>query len=691
MDADATLRALATIHGVGTDWRDTWGQHRQVDVDVLRALLLALGVDAGTPASAAQSLAAAEAARSPGRLPPLLTAEPGEALLVELALPLTDPVRWTIMAADGSRHDGIADVERFADGRTGLRIAVPAIPGYGRLALEDSGLGETELAIAPAACPPVPRCGWGVGVQVYGLPGDGADDLGHCGALARFCAAAAAVGADAVAVSPMHAPFTADASAYSPYAPSNRQFLNGLLAEPSLRAGARTGDDAPGGALLRYDLAIPGRLAALRRLFDTFERVHLAVDDALAAEFRAFRAAHGAALEAHADFEALHTWQFGANPAMWDWRNWPAALRRPESDAVRAFAAQHAGEITFHVFLQWLIDRQLASAQRQARDGGMAIGLIADLAVGTHPAGSRAWSDGAALLHGASIGAPPDLLAPLGQNWGLTTFAPNGLAATGFAAFRADLRTAMRHAGGVRLDHIMGLRRVWCIPAGAPATCGAYVRMPWTDLARLTALEAHRHDCIVIGEDLGTLPEGFHDQLTRRNLLGMRVLWFAHDNAGRFLQPAEYPRTAVAMTSTHDLPTVVGWWTGLDITWRERLGLFDATADVARLRAERHAARAALWVALQRAGKVADPAVPEALDTASVAAIVGFLADTPAPLVLLPIEDLLMLPEQPNLPGTTTQHPNWRRRLGQAVTGLFDRPPASTILRSLAARHRDPA
>jgi 4-alpha-glucanotransferase len=674
---DDIVRALALRHGIETRWRDVWGREREVEIDVLRALLQALGIEAG----------AARDGQTP-HLPPLVTCEPGEQLTLEVAASASAAVPWAIVAEDGRRHTGEAEITPIDGDRLRLTLPVPDTVGYARLVLQDGGIGETTLAVAPSACPPPPaHRRWGVGVQVYGLPGSGPDEIGHLGRLAQLCGAAAAAGADAVAISPVHALFAADPSHYSPYAPSDRRFRNGLLAEPSLDAGAASFTATAD--LIDYRTAGRARLQALRQCYEAFARAHRGTGDALDTEFQAFRRAGGVALERHACFEALHTWQFHADPAMWDWRGWPAALQQPDSTAVRTFAQAHESDIAFHAFLQWLVERQLGAAQQQARAAGMSIGLIGDLAVGTHPGGSRAWSDGAALLRGASIGAPPDFIASHGQDWGVTAFAPTALAAQGFAPYLADIRTAMRHGGGVRVDHIMGLQRVWTIPSGATADCGAYLRMPWADLARLTALEATRHGCIVIGEDLGTVPDGFRAELAQRHILGMRVLWFERDDIGRFRDAEEYPSNAVAMTSTHDLPSAVGWWSGRDIDWRDQLGLLGQGVDAGQARTERRATREALWATLRRAGLVDGATAPETLDAATMAELVGFLAAAPASLFILPIEDLLLLAEQPNLPGTTTEHPNWRRRIPGDVARWFDTPPASIIVRALAARsHR---
>jgi len=273
-------------------------------------------------------------------------------------------------------------------------------------------------------------------------------------------------------------------------------------------------------------------------------------------------------LQDHACFEAL---QLAMQPRL-GWRQWPVDLQDPGSFAVRAFADAHAEEVLYHQFLQWLTDRSLGEATAQARNAGMRIGLIGDLAVGMDPSGSHAWGNRRDVLLGLTIGAPPDLLNPTGQDWGLTSFSPRALEQNGFGPFIAMLRSTMRHFGGIRVDHAMGLSRLWLVPEGLSPADGAYLTYPVQDLMRLLALESVRHNVVVIGEDLGTVPEGFHEMMEQGGIHGMRVLWFERDQHTRFLPSRGWSNTAVAMTSTHDLPTVAGWWTGTDIEVRHRHG-----------------------------------------------------------------------------------------------------------------------
>jgi 4-alpha-glucanotransferase len=398
-------------------------------------------------------------------------------------------------------------------------------------------------------------------VQIYALretPGRAFGDFGDLAASAR---SAAAAGADALAVSPAHALFLADPDRYSPYAPSTRLWLNGLFGDLRRIGAASAPSDGAAFELIDWSAAWPRRREALRAGFLGFrERSGPEVD-----RLNAFRSEGGRRLLDHARFEALHARFLGSGQG--HWRGWPKEFQDPNSQAVQAFAREQASEVDFHIFLQWLADESLREAQSAARSAGMRIGLIADLAVGTDPGGSHAWSRRDEILEALSIGAPPDLFQAEGQDWGVAGIAPRALLAGGYAAFLETVRAALRNAGGVRIDHAMGLRRLWMVPRGAAAKDGAYVAYPFADLLRLLSLESRRAQAIVSAEDLGTVPPGFREALAEAGVLGMNVLWFQTSDQG-FLPPSAWTSDALALTSTHDLPTVAGWWGGRDLAWR---------------------------------------------------------------------------------------------------------------------------
>ncbi len=660
---DEVLRDLARRAGIAVEWQDYAGRPHVVTPAVLRRVLGGLGLPADTSRELSASRRLLTKRSSLADLPPLVTAVAGrptrldvggnEAQPAELALERGEVRQVALLPARG-------------------RLRIPAISeiGYHRLRVEDR---EIVLAVSPARCRsiedvvPDARL-WGLAAQLYGLnhPGDaGIGDLAGAADLAR---AAGAKGADAIALSPMHALYAADPAKFGPYSPSSRLFLNPLHAAPELvfgqAAGAAVSAD---NGLIDWPTAAGQKYAALRKIFEAFLDGN-DWDGPLGADFARFRSDRGPLLYEHACFETLQA----ARMPQRQWRDWPSDLRDPRGPAVSFFADSRPDEILFHQFLQWVSDRSVAAAQRVARQAGMRIGLIGDLAVGMDPAGSHAWSRQSDILLGLTIGAPPDLLNPGGQDWGLTGFSPRAMEENGYAPFLATLRAAMRHVGGIRVDHAMGLARLWLIPEGASAADGAYLNFPVGDLLRLLALESVRHNVVVIGEDLGTLPEGFHDMLEQSGIHGMRVLWFERDAQTGFVPPRGWGSTDIAMTSTHDLPTVAGWWKGSDIDVRHKHGRLGDGVDPDTVRKEREQDRPMLWNAFVRE-HVGEGPVPGPEDTERVVdAAVRFIAKTELPLSLIPLEDLLGQLDQPNLPGTVTEHPNWRRRLSVTADAVLD-------------------
>ncbi len=685
---DAAVRELARRAGIAVQWADYANNRHDVPLDSLRRILAAMRL----PCDSATHLAHSRHMLERQQLPSLVTATVDQSIL----LPIHAAGERT--TARLTREDG--SVADLAVRRTARGISVRPVQTIGYHTLE---IGPTRLALAvsPPRClsiddvAPGERLA-GLTAQIYGLrrPGDcGIGDMSGVGALARH---AAALGVAALSLSPAHALFSADHSHFSPYSPSNRLFYNPLLADPAsvfddarverARSAADL-DDARAietEPLIDWPRAARNKMTLLRRLFDDFVAHDLTGTSTtnVAVDFAAFRAAAGAALEQHALFEALHAARLKGDPAAWHWQSWPAPWRDPHGDAVQRFAQDNRRDVLFHIFLQWIADRSFANAQQQAKADGMRIGLIADLAVGMSPSGSYAWASSETLLGGLQIGAPPDLFNLDGQSWGLTTFSPYALREVGFGPLIATLRACLRHAGGVRIDHVMGFMRIWVIPEGAKSAEGAYLTYPLDDLFRLTALESHRYRAVVIGEDLGTVPRGFRARLKRAGIYGMNVLWFERTNK-RFRPPSVWPPEAIAMTSTHDLPTVAGWWRGCDLKMRARLG---ALADPAQAEAERNTDRKALWRAFASA-KVADGDLPAADDDRRAAdAAVKFIASTPSRLALLPLEDALASAEQPNLPGTIDEHPNWRRRYPGDAGELLDSPDVHKRVSSLVKR-----
>lgn len=732
MTPNDPLWQLAERAGLQVRWRDAWSRAQTLSEDALHAVLTALSLPCGTPGECEASRARLAADDAAHPLPPLMTADQNRPVKVPWAHTL--PQRpYRLELEDGTVVDGIA--HRISD--DAMEIAPIAQWGYHRLLLGDM---ETIVAVAPPRCFGVAdalaasprgvlaRKPWGLSAQLYGLRRDADTGLGDLTTLALAAESAARAGADAVAINPLHAGFSALPERYSPYSPSSRLFFNPLYADPARVFGQSCVDQAVAAlgigpqfaeAEQRTEIDWPA-LAAIRQalLRWLWERHDALLPPAQRDAFAAFRARGGKALLAHASFEAIQARQVAAAKAdgadaaalsdASDWRRWPATLRSPDGAAVAALATTHADAIGYHAFLQWLAADGLDDAQRRARAAGMAVGIVADLAVGTDPGGSHAWTRQAEILDGFHAGAPPDLYNPLGQDWGVAVFSPRGLRRNGYAAFIEMLRANLAHAGGLRIDHVLGLARMWLVPAGAPASDGAYLTYPLDDLLRLVAIESWRHRAIIIGENLGTVPETLNAALDARGVLGIDVLWFAREteedggntgdsggaddgrdaarpnapDAGEaptaaepviapFLPPEVWPALAVATTTTHDLPTIAGWWSGHDIAWRARLGQLGANETEAGLQALRARERSALWQAM-REGGVARGAEP-AVDLAPVETVLRWLHRADTPLRLVPMEDLLALREQPNLPGTTQGHPNWQRRLDAPMPECFVR------------------
>ena len=615
--SDAALIDLARKSGLEIQWRDVQGREHTVPLDTLRIVLAAIGVPAGSEAQIAESSAKLDDdARA---LPPLITAWAGETI----------------------------------SSRTGV-ITAPEQGGYHQIDVDGE---ERILAVAPQRCFTLAditdRRFAGLGVQLYSLRGGHTAGFGDYAALSQFARKAAAHGIDAIAVSPTHALFPNRPRHISPYSPSSRVFLNPLYADSCLFGGPVAADDGKEG-LIDWQQAGSTKFGALKAAWEQFRREHGLE------QFRAFCTEGGERLRRHAIFDVLEGYFRARNIV--DWRAWPALYRDATSPAVAEFAREHQDEVEYYLFLQFLTSKSVSAAQAAARHAGMAIGLIADLATGMDPSGSDAWSGPENVLIGLEIGAPPDLINNVGQGWGLTALSPTGLQHDGFASFIAMVRANMAHAGGVRIDHAMGLMRLWVIPEGARPTEGVYLRYPMDDLLRLIALESYRNRCIVVGEDLGTVPHGFREHLSQRGISGMQVLWFERDWDG-FLPPQRWRGDALAMTTTHDLPTVAGWWRGRDIVWRTELAPGVSKSDPATEWRARENDRVTLWNALRNAGTAEGAQPSHEQPDKVVTAALGYVGKTPARLAIAAVEDMLTLTEQPNLPGTIDEHPNWRRRL----------------------------
>ena len=569
---------------------------------------------------------------------------------------------------------------------TGQHVTIGADAKRGVLAAMGIDTGSEAailraLANAPSPPPqadgPLPRCfvpdwlpenpAWGLSCQLYGLRSARNAGIGDLEDLAGLCEIMGSAGADFLAVNPLHALFLADPARVSPYSPSHRQFLNPLTIALDRLEEAETAAALPDEASGLVDYVAVTRLKAgrLEQAFGRFQDRHLRRDSDEARTFRRFREERGQALSDFTLFEALSA-HFGGT----GWTAWPEDYRSRGGDATRRFAADNADVLTFHAWLQWVADRQLREAQVRARRAGMRIGLLVDLAVGVAGDGAATWADPSLTTPGARIGAPPDLFNDHGQDWGLAPISPARLLSEATGHFGALVGDVMWPAGAIRIDHVMALRRLWWIPEGSAATGGAYVRYPFQKLVTSLAEQSQRHRTIVVGEDLGTVPYGFREEIAQADILSCRVAWFEREKDGRFIPAARYPRRAFTCLSTHDLPTLQGWWSGADIALRLGLGLL--APEAAEMQRQERAREKHLLA--EAVGTEPDEADTAVASPGLLVAAHRFLAETPSWLAGVRLEDVLGVVEQTNLPGTVGEHPNWRRRMPVPIEALEAHP-----------------
>jgi len=702
------LDRLAALRGIAERYHDHRGTLREVSRRTREGILRAMGIDVDDAGSVQAAIDASTRLNAGQALPPVVVWRGGE-LSLEMAAGDATPdrrVTCTLNFEGGGREQWDATREE----RTTLLRRPGTLPtGYHSL---DVTVGADEalrslLVVAPEQCHQPPALAgetrrWGVAVQLYTLRSATNWGIGDFADLTRLARDAGRAGADFIGLNPLHALFTADPAHCSPYSPSSRHALNVLyiavevlpdyahcpeaqerVAQKAFQAELDRLCNEP---LVDYVGVAAAKLEILRILYARFQREEVARGTARAHSFEAFRATRGEPLRLHALFEALDEVMRSEHGAREGWTSWPRAYRDPSSPAVIEFAEREVARVEFHAWLQWLAESQLAAAARAAKGAGMAIGLYGDYAVGANPGGSETWSNQAVYRRDAAIGAPPDPLALKGQDWGIPPQDPTALMAQRYLPFTRLMRSNMRHFGALRLDHVMALYRLWWVPAGLPATEGGYVHYPLQDLLGIVALESERNECLVIGEDLGTVPDEMREAMQDWGLYHYKVLLFEKTADDRFRPPRDWVRAALGSVSTHDLPTLRSWWEGTDIALRARLDLYPSGEVRAEVEAERAQDREALLEAMAQAG--VRPRWPvDRFEEGFAGAVHAFLASSAAALVAVQAEDLLGMTEPVNVPGTAGQFPNWRRKLDADVTELLAGRKARPLLDALR-RHR---
>lgn len=703
MNAADALSRLAACAGIQPEYTDAWGEQHRVSAATQKALLAAMGLPAQTDTQIRASLDR-QLEHQRRLLPPTSVVRRGEPVSVVVPEPPPDGLlRWQLQTEDGAEYAGEVATEALpvqqnftiADApytRRALPCTAELPWGYHslRMWLGDRE-GATQLIVVPERAwqPPAFEGGrrWGLSVQLYGLRSARNWGIGDFTDLTALIAGAGRLGAAVVGVNPLHALFPGRPEDASPYSPSGRLFLNPLYLDveaiPEFTSCAPARARVTGrkfqtrasalraGSQVDYTAVADLKWPILELLYEHFHALAQAEPaHPRRAQFQAFQRTRGWLLRRFATFNALAEAHRTA-----DWREWPASYRNPDSPTVEAFINSHHKRIEFHEYVQWQADLQFGSAAAAAREHGLEIGIYADLAVGASPHGAEAWGMQHAVARGVSIGAPPDTVNLLGQNWGLPPQIPMALQQQAYAPFIALLRANMAHVGALRIDHALGLMRLYWLPDGAKPTDGAYVGYPFRELVGLLALESHRNRCLVIGEDLGTVPPGLREALSAAGILSYQLLSKQAD--GNYRPSAAYPANALVSAGTHDRPTLLAFWAGDDIELRARLGLWPSPAQQAAATETRQRDRAALSAALHQEGLLVDARAPE---QAPVEATYRYLARTPCKLLMVQSEDVLGQREQVNVPGTVFEHPNWRQRLPVPLEEVF----AAPLLRRLA-------
>ncbi|HZQ33385.1 MAG TPA: 4-alpha-glucanotransferase [Mycobacterium sp.] len=667
------LTELAARYRVASQYEDANGRQVTVPDRTLIAVLAALGVDASSEHACKAALDDHDRAYWSRSLPPVIVARAGTPTPFWVHVPHGQPARLWLRLEDGTVWTGLRQLDNFTpphdvDGKPvgEATFELPAnLPlGYHRLYLDDAD--DAAVIVTPAFLRVPERLGarrtWGLATQLYSVRSKrswGTGDLTDLTDLAIWASTRHHAGF--VLVNPLHAAAPTAPMEPSPYLPTSRRFVNPIYlrveAVPEFadvrhrRRLRKLQEDVQAGAKRADTVDRDAAWAAKRAALEAVYRVTPSAGRKLA--YAAFCEREGRELD---DFA---TWCALAEVHGSDWHHWPTDLQHPDSPGIAEFTTEHADEIDFHRWLQWQLDDQLTIAQAHSLQAGMALGIVHDIAVGVHPNGADAWALQDVLALGASAGAPPDAFNQQGQDWSQPPWRPDALADNEYRPFRARVNAVLRHAGGVRVDHIIGLFRLWWIPKGSPPTDGAYVYYDHEAMIGILALEAHRAEALVVGEDLGTVEPWVRDYLRDRGLFGTSILWFEADRDGPAATggplPAERWREyCLSSVTTHDLPPTAGYLAGDHVRLRDRLGLLTRSFDD-ELAADRTEQQA--WLAeLRRVGLLGrDPDVDD-----TVLALHRYLGRTPSKLLSLSLTDAVGDRRTQNQPGTTDEYPNWR-------------------------------
>ena len=663
-----TLLWLAEAHHVGVDYWDWQGNHVPVTADTVRAVLAGLGVDASTEQAAQQALERVADDFWDRVLPATVVMRQGWTPWVKVHVPHGTGVRLWLELEDGGTRD-VRQVDHLVEPRwTRGRLRGEAtfeldgdLPlGYHTLVAEpeDDSRTTATVIVTPQRLelPAALRDGrvWGLMTQLYQVRSRRSWGVGDLADLARIAEwAGRDLGADFVLVNPLHAAEPSPPMEPSPYLPTTRRFANPMylrVEDLAELAELSPADQAKVTSLAKKAARLNTADTVDRDACWTLKRQALGLVYSAAVrpeEFRAWCAQQGSGLDTFAAWCALAE-VYGGHSG-----KWPEELQDADSPAVAAFVAEQAERVDLHRWLQWLAERQLAQVQATAREAGMRLGVVHDLAVGVHPDGADAWGLRHALARGVTVGAPPDQFNQLGQNWHQPPWHPERLAELGYAPYREMVRALLKDAGGLRVDHVIGLFRLWWVPEGAQPVAGAYVRYDHEAMIGILVLEAQRAGAVVVGEDLGVVEPFARDYMRERGVLGTSILWFEWGHDGRLLAPEQYRELCLATVTTHDLAPTAGYLALAHVELRARLGLL--TRPVAEERAQEQATLGVVRDVLRSRGLLASDDVEE-----TVLALHSYLTQTPSKMLGVALADMVGDTRIINQPGTTDEYPNWR-------------------------------
>ena len=713
---NSVLKHVAHMAGITDKYISAWGDEATVEDETLSRLLAALGYDVRNDE------ALLESARKKNRtevLAPVKVIRAGEPMQVELHLGASARVSdfsWRLETEQGEVFEGWLQSQLVADERDEGQPLVFALPndltwGYHKLTVSRKRRKspyEMTLIVTPTACYKQTallnnKKLWGTSVQLYSVRTQHNWGIGDFGDLKQLVADIAKNGGDFVGLNPIHSLFPANPEGASPYSPSSRRWLNVIYIDVSSVCEFAQSDaaqqlvgshefqqrlaEARQSNWVNYSEVACLKMAALRLLFDTFVTRHLEKNTERAKQFLNFVEQGGESLLHQAAFDALHALLKSQDDTMWGWPVFPESYRHFDNQAVQTFIQENQHEVQLYMYLQWLADCQLAEVQELAEEKGMVMGLYRDLAVGVCDSGAETWAQHGELCLDVSVGAPPDILGPLGQNWGLPPLNPEVLVERAYQPYIDLLRANMRHCGALRIDHVLGLLRLWWIPKGESAKAGAYMYYPVEDLLAILALESHRHQCTVIGEDLGTVPDEIVDKLATAGVHSYKVFFFETAEDGGYFSPRHYPDQSMAALCTHDMPTLRGFWHCDDLKMGSELGLYPDQDALNGLFDSRAESKQRILDSLDWHGylsqNIGRNAAYVPMDSKLSEGMQLHLAAGASALLSLQLEDWLEMDKPVNIPGTVDEYPNWRRKLSTTLDDLFTRQDIIDLTRRL--------